>query len=102
MGTFKLTNSELNNQFKFTNEKVVVDGSFAKDAASGELKNISGSVYLIGEGEAPGDYLGNFNGHVSDGEVYYTLTEMPRSKSRLVWSAIDEIEVNVIPDKAEE
>lgn len=100
MGTFKITNSELNTQFKFTNETVVVDGSFNKDAKTGDLKSINFSAYTKGEGDSFGDYIGSISGTPRDGEIAYTLGEMTRSKSKLVWAAIDEIEQNILPKAA--
>ena len=100
MGTFKITNSELNNQFKFANENVVVEGSFNKDAKTEDLKSINFAAYTKGEEDTLGDYIGSVNGILRDGEIAYSLGEMTRSKARLVWDAIDEIEQNILPKAA--
>lgn len=97
MGKFNLINSELNNEFTFANEKVSVDGSFTMDAKTNEFKSINCTVYALNADGKQGSYIGNFNGHLSDGEILYTLSEMSRSKSNLVWSAIDEIETYILP-----
>ena len=97
MGKFNVINSELNNQFKFVNENLVIEGSFVKDAKTGVLRSISFAAYTAGEDETLGEYIGNVSGHPKDDEVHYSLTDMTRSKSRLVWDAIDEIEANILP-----
>lgn len=95
MSTFTITSSTLNNGYEFTNNVVMVNGSYTKNAQTDTLQNVSGSVYLPAVGGS-GEYIGNFNGYMRDGEVRYSLSEMSRRKSNMVWDAIDEIELNII------
>jgi hypothetical protein len=95
MGTFTITSSTLNNGYDFKNASVTVQGSYTKDATTDTLQNVSGQVYELAVGGS-GEYIGNFNGYMRDGEVRYSLSEMSRRKSNMVWDAIDEIEMNII------
>lgn len=95
MGTFTITSSTLNNGYDFKNASVTVQGSYTKDATTDTLQNVSGQVYQLAVGGS-GEYIGNFNGYMRDGEVRYSLSEMSRQKSNMVWDAIDEIELNII------
>ena len=102
MGTFNVTSSELNNAFEFKNESLIIGGSYKKDAGENTLKSINGSIYLIDEAGERGDYLGNFNGYMRDGEIKYSVSEMSRKDSNLVWTAIGEIEPYVLGENQEE
>ena len=101
MGTFIITSSKLNNGYDFNNESVMVQGTYTKDATTDILQNVSGQVYELAVG-GRGEYIGNFNGYMRDGEVRYSLSEMSRKNSNLVWNAIDEIELNIIGTNTEE
>jgi hypothetical protein len=101
MGTFNVTSSTLNDNYEFTNDVVVVNGSYTKNAQTDTLQNVSGSVYLPAVG-GQGEYLGNFNGYMRDGEVKYSISEMSRKDANKVWDAIDEIELNIIGTNGEE
>lgn len=96
MGTFNVISSTLNSQYEYKDANLVVNGSFAKDATTDTLQNISGSCYRITPEGEQGDYVGNFNGIMRDGEIRYSLSEMSRKDSNKVWDAIDEIEVNIL------
>ena len=85
----------MNNGYDFKNASVTVQGSYTKDATTDTLQNVSGQVYQLAVGGS-GEYIGNFNGYMRDGEVRYSLSEMSRRKSNMVWDAIDEIELNII------
>ena len=102
MGTFNVTSSELNNAFEFKNENLIIGGSYKKDAGENTLKSINGSIYLIDEAGERGDYLGNFNGNMRNGEIKYSVSEMSRKDSNLVWTAIGEIEPYVLGENQEE
>jgi hypothetical protein len=94
MSTFNIIASALNNQYAYENENVMVQGSYVLDATNNGLQSVSGSVYKNNEGQQ-GDFIGNFNGYVRDGEVRYSLSEMSRRDANLTWGAIDEIEANI-------
>jgi hypothetical protein len=73
-----------------------VTDNYAKDATNNELQSVSGSCYRITPDGGQGDYVGNFNGYMRDGELRYSLSEMSRKDSNKVWDAIDEIEANIL------
>ena len=96
MSTFNVTSSSLNNQFEYANENVTVQGSYTKDATNNTLQNVSGSVYKVPAQQGQqGEYIGNFNGYMRDGEVRYSISEMSRRNATITWDAIDEIEANI-------
>lgn len=102
MGEFKVTSSNLNNSYEYKDSAVIVTGSYNKDASNNTLQNVNGSVYnLNGQGEQ-GDYIGNFNGYMRDGQIRYSLSEMSRRDSNKVWDAIDGIEPNILGTNNEE
>ena len=101
MGTFNVISSTLNSQYEYKDANLVVNGSFAKDATTNTLQNVSGSCYRITPDGGQGDYVGNFNGYMRDEEIRYSLSEMSRKDSNKVWDAIDEIEVYVLGEKSE-
>ena len=101
MGTFTVTSSDLNCGYEYKNESVEVSGSYSKDATTDTMMNVSGTAYVTTP-DGRGDYIGNFNGYMRDGEVRYSLSEMSRKNSNLVWNAIDEIELNIIGTNTEE
>lgn len=98
MGTFTITSSQLSNNYEYKNESVIVNGVFNKNNTTGEFLNINGTAYrAVGDGQQ-GDYIGNFNGYIRNGEIRYSLSEMSRRDSNLVWDAIDEIEQYVLAE----
>jgi hypothetical protein len=101
MGTFNIISSQLNNQYEFQDENLKVTGAFAQDATNNQLQNINGSCYEVGQGGQPGNYVGNFQGYMRDGEVKYSISEMSRRNANKVWNAIDEIESHILPQNEE-
>ena len=103
MGTFNITNSELNNSYQYKDTSIIVTGSYNKDAIRDTLTSVSGSCYRVNAQGEQGDYIGNFNGYVREGgEIRYSLSEMSRRDSNLVWDAIDSIESNITGNQVEE
>lgn len=101
MGTFTITSSNLNNGYNYKDSAVIVTGSYNKDAQTNTLQNVSGQVYRQNEQGEQGDYIGNFNGYMRDGEIRYSLSEMSRRDSNLVWDAIDGIEPYILGENEE-
>jgi hypothetical protein len=96
MGTFNIVTSTLNNQYDYKDENLVVNGTYSMDAQNNTLQNVGGSCYRINAQGEQGEYVGNFNGYMRDGEIRYSLSEMTRKDSNDVWDAIDAIELNII------
>lgn len=92
MSKFDITSSNLINQYNYENENVIVNGGYSSNPTNNELVNINGTAYRKNANGEMGDYIGNFNGNANNGEVLYSLSEMSRNDSELVWDAIEDIE----------
>ena len=99
MSTFNITSSKLNKTFELENENIHVNGSYVTDEQTGELQSINGNCYRTVANDEAGDYIGNFNGAMRNGELRYSLSEMSRRDSLIVWDAIDEIEQHIITNE---
>ena len=91
MSKITVTSSKVNKTYELKNENIIVNGSYQTDEQSGELQTVQGSCYRNQDGTI-GAYIGNFMGTQRDGEVKYSLSEMSRRDSMMVWDAIDELE----------
>lgn len=96
MEAFEITSSVLNNQYNFRDDNLVVNGNYTKDAETNELQSISGTCYRALPEGGMGDFVGNFNGYMRNGEMKYSTSEMTRQDSDKVWTAIGEIEQYII------
>ena len=102
MEKFDVLSSQLNESYKYLNDDLVVDGNYSKDGKTGDLVSISGNAYQKTSSGEKGNYIGAFNGYMrEDGEVKYSLSEMSRAQSNMVWDAIDGIEKYVLPQEEE-
>lgn len=94
---FNITSSTLNTSYNYK-DVIIVQGSFVKDATTGNLTSINGSCYRKNQQGEQGDYIGKFNGSPQpSGEITYDLSQMSRADNNLVWDAIDDIESQVLP-----
>lgn len=96
MENFEIKSSTVNSNYEFTNDYVIVEGSYSSDATTKALQNVNGTVYYKTSDGERGEYVGNFNGNMRNGEILYTLSEMSRSISTMVWDAIDSIEQYIL------
>ena len=92
MGTFNVTSSNLNNQYRYSNDTLIVIGNYNQDMTTTTMQNVNGSAYRKNAQGEQGDYIGNFNGMMRNGQILYSLSEMSRNDSELVWDAIEDIE----------
>lgn len=92
MSKITIMSSKVNKTYTLENENINVNGSYITDEQSGELQSVQGSCYRTNGDGSQGEYIGNFNGMMRNGEVRYSLSEMSRRDSMMVWDAIDEIE----------
>ena len=96
MGTFNITSSSLNNSYTFVNDSLYVSGNYNIDVNNNNtLQNVQGQCYRKDAQGNQGEFVGNFNGYMRDGGIRYSMSEMSRRDSMLVWDAIDEIEANI-------
>lgn len=98
MSKFEIKSSQLKNTYEYENEEVKVQGSFEKDATTGDLQSVNGKVYTADSQQA---YIGNFNGFMRDGEMKYSISEMSRRDANKVWDAIDDIETHILQQNAD-
>ncbi len=91
MSKFNIINSTLNTTFTYENEMLIVNGSFQKDAEIDELQNHSGTAYHP-SGDGIGQYIGNFNGRMVNGQMKYTLSDVTRQDTIIILDAIADIE----------
>ena len=69
----------------------------------GKLKTIRATCFHKNEDGTIGTNFGNFNGIMrADGKVHYSMSEMSREDSMTVWSAIDEMEPEIIGEDNED
>ena len=98
MGNFVIKNQTSNTTYEYTDSSIIVTGIYVKDSNSGDLISYNGQCYRKTAQGQQGEYFGNFNGFLREGdqEVKYSMSEMSRRDSNLVWNAIDEIEPYVL------
>ena len=96
MGTFNVTSSNLNKQYQYSNDTLIVIGNYNQDVTAMILQNVNGSAYRKNAQGERGDYIGNFSGTMRNGEILYSLSEMSRRDNNAVWDAIDEIEPYIL------
>jgi hypothetical protein len=95
MGTFEIKSQTNNAQYEYVNDVIIVQGNYQKNALNGDIQSINGTAYRKDQEGEMGEHIGSFNGYVRNGEIRYSLSEMSRRDSNLVWDAIDEIEPHV-------
>lgn len=97
MEKFDVLSSSVNDSYKYVNDNLIVLGDDRKDGKTGDLVSISGNAYEKTQEGEQGAYIGVFNGYMrEDGEMHYSLSEMSRAQSNLVWDAIEGIEAYVM------
>lgn len=99
MSTFNITSSKVNKTFELSNENIHVNGSYVCNEQTGEMQSVQGNCYRNDADGGNGDYIGNFSGAVRNGDIRYSLSEMNRRDSLMVWDAIDEIEQHIITNE---
>jgi len=102
MENFVVKSQSLTTQYEYTNDDVVVNGTYSSDKSEAEVQGINGQVYRKPEGEGRGEYVGNFTGTMGADGMEYSLSKMTRRNTNLVWDAIDGIEARVLPAENEE
>lgn len=102
MENFVVKSQSLTTQYEYTNDDVVVNGSFSSDKTEADVQGINGQVYRKPENEGRGDYVGNFTGTMGSEGMEYSLSKMTRRNTNLVWDAIDGIEAHILPQEGGE
>ena len=99
---FEITNQNINTQFEFDAEKVIIQGNFMKTDKNGNLKSVQGNVFAKNEDGTIGQGIGNFSGHVRGNALKYTISEMTCTDAAVVLEAIAKLEPNITGEKTDE
>lgn len=99
---FEITNQNINTQFEFDAEKVIIQGNFMKTDKDGNLKSVQGNVFAKNEDGTIGQGIGNFSGHVRGNVLKYTISEMTCTDAAVVLEAIAKLEPNITGEKTDE
>lgn len=102
MENFVVKSQSLTTQYEYTNDDVVVNGTYNSNKSETEVQSINGQVYRKPEGEGRGDYAGNFTGTMGKDGMEYTLSKITRRNTNLVLDAIDGIEARIMPQEGGE
>ena len=90
---FVIVNETTRQEYKVTMDTIIVTGSI--DRQQGAVISINGTAYAKTAGGEQGNYVGNFNGRMVDGEMKYSFSEMNHDQAELMWEAIAIIEAAV-------
>lgn len=99
---FEITNQNINTQFEFDAEKVIIQGNFMKTDKDGNLKSVQGNVFAKNEDGTIGTGIGNFSGHVRGNTLKYTFSEMTITDAAVVLEAIGKLEPNITGEKTDD
>lgn len=97
MGKITVNSQSLQVGASYENEEIKLDLSWREDAASKELKNISGTVLT-----PDGSRHGSVSGVVRDGRMRYTLADMDADMASATLAAMREVEEFIAGKTAEE
>jgi hypothetical protein len=98
---FEIVNQNINTQFEFTTDAVIVQGNFIKGEKDAVLKSVQGNCYTKNQDGSIGTGIGNFNGYVRGGKMKYTLSEMECEDAVLVLQTIALLEPYITGEDAE-
>lgn len=91
MSTFSIKQSNVHQQYEYTDENVAVTGQIVKDGQSGEVKSITGNM------TKQGSYLCNFSGSLREDSMRYSVSDVAQQDATNVWAAIAAIEQAATP-----
>ena len=100
-GTLRVVSSSEETRYEYKTQEIQVNAFKRVDIVSNNIREFSGNVYTL-SGDAQGDFIGNFNGYMRNGVMKYSLSEMSRQQSNMMWDAIDDMEPEVIGDSSSE
>ena len=102
MGNLVIKDSVSKTTFEYSNDKMIAQVEYEKGLQC-KLKTIRATCFHKNEDGTIGTNFGNFNGIMrADGKVHYSMSEMSREDSMTVWSAIDEMEPEIIGEDNED
>ena len=96
---FEIINETTKQEYKVTMDDAIVTGNIERQ--QGSVISINGTLFTKTAQGTQGDYIGNFNGRMTDSGMKYSFSEMNHDQAELAWDAIAVIE-DAIFDNAEE
>ena len=90
---FVITNEFMKQEYSVTMDDVLATGSIERQGE--QVTTINGMVFEKTAEGAQGNYIGNFNGRMVDGQMKYSFSEMNHEQAELVWGVIGVIEANI-------
>lgn len=101
MSELRIKERVLNVQYGYSNESLLVDGSYMENQEGGVLAQINGQCYAKKEDGSRGSNVGNFNGYRRGGVMKYTTSEMTPEYGIIIWEAIQDIVSHIDADGQE-
>lgn len=90
---FVITNEFMKQEYNVTMDGVLATGSIERQGE--QVTTINGMVFEKTAEGTQGNYIGNFNGRMVDGQMKYSFSEMNHEQAELVWGVIVVIEANI-------
>lgn len=90
---FVITNEFMKQEYNVTMDGVLATGSIERQGE--QVTTINGMVFEKTAEGAQGNYIGNFNSRMVDGQMKYSFSEMNHEQAELVWGVIGIIEANI-------
>ena len=97
--SFVITNEVKKQEYNVTMDSVMATGSIERQQE--QVTTINGTVFEKTAEGGQGNYIGNFNGRMVDGQMKYSFSEMNHEQAELVWGVIGVIEANIFNEPAE-
>lgn len=93
MGTLTIKTRSLATQAEYVNTQdgLTINLNYTQDASTGDLQNISGTIYH----SADMSYAGNFNGTPNNGEIEYSMSGVKRRDIAIIYDALTDIEEQI-------
>lgn len=101
MSELRIKEKVLNVQYGYSNENLLVDGSYMENQEDGTLVQINGQCYAKNEDGSRGSNVGNFSGYRRDGIMKYTTSEITPEYGIMIWEAIQDIVSHIDADSNE-
>ena len=99
MGTFTKTLVTIDNQYNYQNASLIISGNYFVDGTTSAFKSVIGSVFSVDTELQQGEFIGTFNGSMIEDKMSYSISQMTKEKSDLVWEAIREIEPYILGEQ---
>lgn len=101
MSELRIKEKVLNVQYGYSNESLLVDGSYMENLEDGTLVQINGQCYAKKEDGSRGSSVGNFSGNRRDEVMKYSTSETTPEYGTMIWEAIQDIVSHIDADKNE-